>query len=36
MQINHAKEVATILRHNIVQGVRDSKDENAKWGAYCP
>ncbi|EAW20545.1 LYR motif-containing protein [Aspergillus fischeri NRRL 181] len=31
MQINHAKEVATILRHNIVQGVRDSKDENAKW-----
>lgn len=36
MQINHAKEVAAILRHNIVQGVRDSNDEDGKWGAYCP
>ncbi|PYH80246.1 LYR motif-containing protein [Aspergillus aculeatinus CBS 121060] len=31
MQINHAIEVANILRHNIVQGVRDDGDENAKW-----
>lgn len=35
MQINHAKEVAHILRHNIVQGVRASNDESATWGAYC-
>lgn len=32
MQINHALEVANILRHNIVQGVREQGDENAKWG----
>ncbi|EAW13429.1 LYR motif-containing protein [Aspergillus clavatus NRRL 1] len=31
MQINHAKEVADILRHNIVQGVRDGSDEASKW-----
>ncbi|KAL4902722.1 mitochondrial zinc maintenance protein 1, mitochondrial [Aspergillus multicolor] len=31
MQINHAIEVASILRHNIVQGARDAKDEDAKW-----
>jgi hypothetical protein len=36
MQINHALEVASILRHNIVQGARDAEDENAKWGAYLP
>ncbi|RAK96971.1 LYR motif-containing protein [Aspergillus ibericus CBS 121593] len=31
MQINHAIEVANILKHNIVQGVREEGDENAKW-----
>ncbi|BCS30449.1 LYR motif-containing protein [Aspergillus puulaauensis] len=32
MQINHAVEVANILRHNIVQGARDAEaDESAKW-----
>ncbi|KAJ5301508.1 hypothetical protein PENANT_c002G05823 [Penicillium antarcticum] len=31
MQINHAIEVANILRHNIVQGSRAKGDENAKW-----
>ncbi|KAJ5852593.1 uncharacterized protein N7529_011978 [Penicillium soppii] len=31
MQINHAIEVANILRHNIVQGSREQGDENAKW-----
>ncbi|PTU20293.1 hypothetical protein P175DRAFT_0502441 [Aspergillus ochraceoroseus IBT 24754] len=31
MQINHAIEVANILRHNIVQGTRDAADENSKW-----
>ncbi|KAL3474253.1 hypothetical protein BJX99DRAFT_181938 [Aspergillus californicus] len=31
MQINHAVEVADILRHNIVQGARDAADESAKW-----
>ncbi|KAL5365040.1 mitochondrial zinc maintenance protein 1, mitochondrial [Aspergillus floccosus] len=31
MQINHAIEVANILRHNIVQGVRESEDEAARW-----
>ncbi|KAF9888909.1 Mitochondrial zinc maintenance protein 1, mitochondrial [Aspergillus nanangensis] len=31
MQINHAIEVATILRHNIVQGVKESKDDAARW-----
>ncbi|KAJ0422652.1 mitochondrial zinc maintenance protein 1, mitochondrial [Aspergillus carlsbadensis] len=31
MQINHAIEVASILRHNIVQGARSAEDENAKW-----
>lgn len=35
MQINHAVEVANILRHNIVQGARDAEaDESAKWGTY--
>lgn len=34
MQINHAIEVANILRHNIVQGVRESEDEAARWGMY--
>jgi hypothetical protein len=34
MQINHAIEVASILRHNIVQGARSAEDENAKWGTY--
>lgn len=34
MQINHAIEVANILRHNIVQGSREKDDENAKWGMY--
>ncbi|KAL4942095.1 mitochondrial zinc maintenance protein 1, mitochondrial [Aspergillus oleicola] len=31
MQINHAVEVASILRHNIVQGAREAGDEDAKW-----
>lgn len=31
MQINHAIEVANILRHNIVQGAREDGDESAKW-----
>ncbi|KAJ5550600.1 Complex 1 LYR protein [Penicillium sp. DV-2018c] len=31
MQINHAIEVANILRHNIVQGSRPQGDESAKW-----
>ncbi|PYI11987.1 mitochondrial zinc maintenance protein 1, mitochondrial [Aspergillus sclerotiicarbonarius CBS 121057] len=31
MQINHAIEVADILKHNIVQGVREQGDENARW-----
>ncbi|PYH91995.1 mitochondrial zinc maintenance protein 1, mitochondrial [Aspergillus ellipticus CBS 707.79] len=31
MQINHAIEVANILRHNIVQGAREQGDENARW-----
>ncbi|KAJ5774064.1 hypothetical protein N7457_008960 [Penicillium paradoxum] len=31
MQINHAVEVAHILRHNIVQGSRAQGDEAAKW-----
>ncbi|KAA8650137.1 hypothetical protein EYZ11_008769 [Aspergillus tanneri] len=31
MQINHAVEVADILRHNIVQGTRDAENEAAKW-----
>ena len=34
MQINHAIEVANILRHNIVQGSREQGDEAAKWGMY--
>jgi hypothetical protein len=36
MQINHAIEVASILRHNIVQGARSAEDENARWGVYPP
>lgn len=31
MQINHAIEVANLLRHNLVQGVREQGDEDAKW-----
>ncbi|OJJ50637.1 hypothetical protein ASPZODRAFT_55261 [Penicilliopsis zonata CBS 506.65] len=31
MHINHAIEVATILRHNIVQGVKDGQKEDSKW-----
>ncbi|KAJ5332230.1 hypothetical protein N7541_002036 [Penicillium brevicompactum] len=31
MQINHAIEVANILRHNIVQGSREEGNEAAKW-----
>ncbi|KAJ5152711.1 Mitochondrial zinc maintenance protein 1 [Penicillium canariense] len=31
MQINHAIEVANILRHNLVQGAREVGDESAKW-----
>ncbi|KAI9933507.1 hypothetical protein ASPWEDRAFT_616829 [Aspergillus wentii DTO 134E9] len=31
MQINHALEVASILKHNIVQGSREAGDESAKW-----
>jgi hypothetical protein len=34
MQINHAIEVANILRHNIVQGSREEGNEAAKWGMY--
>jgi hypothetical protein len=34
MQIQHAVEAASILRHNIVQGVRDQGDEDGKWGAF--
>lgn len=32
LQINHAIEVANILRHNLVQGARDEGDDAAKWG----
>lgn len=32
MQINHALEVADILKHNLVQGVREADNEEAKWG----
>ena len=32
MQINHAIEVASILKHNIVQGVKEEGNEAAKWG----
>ncbi|KAJ5726838.1 Mitochondrial zinc maintenance protein 1 [Penicillium malachiteum] len=31
MQINHAIEVANILRHNLVQGAREDGNEAAKW-----
>ena len=34
LQINNAIEVATILRHNIVQGAREHGNEDAKWGMY--
>ncbi|KAK4871162.1 hypothetical protein LT330_000399 [Penicillium expansum] len=36
MQINHAIEVANILRHNIVQGSRQQGDETAKWEIVSP
>lgn len=32
MKINHAVEVANILRHNLVQGARENGDDAAKWG----
>lgn len=32
MRINHAVEVANLLKHNIVQGVRESEKEDANWG----
>ncbi|KAJ5691932.1 Mitochondrial zinc maintenance protein 1 [Penicillium macrosclerotiorum] len=31
MQINHAIEVANILRHNLIQGAREDGNEAAKW-----
>ncbi|KAL2001514.1 hypothetical protein VTN02DRAFT_1655 [Thermoascus thermophilus] len=31
MHIQHALETADILRHNIVQGVRDADKEDAQW-----
>jgi hypothetical protein len=34
MQINHAIEVANILRHNLVQGAREAEDESGKWGMF--
>lgn len=34
MRINHAIEVANLLKHNIVQGVRESGEEDANWGMY--
>ena len=34
MQIQHAVEVAYILRHNIVQGAREAENEEGKWGMY--
>lgn len=33
MQIQHALETASILRHNIVQGARDAEKEDGKWGS---
>lgn len=36
MHIQHALETAHILRHNIVQGVRDADKPDAQWGAYRP
>lgn len=35
MQINHALEVADILKHNLVQGVREDGNEDAKWRKWC-
>ena len=35
MQINHAIEVANLLRHNLVQGAREDGNEAAKWGMCC-
>lgn len=32
MRINHAVEVANLLKHNLVQGVRESNEEDANWG----
>lgn len=34
MQINHAIEVANLLRHNLVQGVREGEKEDANWGRF--
>lgn len=31
MRINHAVEVANLLKHNLVQGVRESNEEDANW-----
>ena len=35
MRINHAIEVANLLKHNLVQGVRESEKEDANWGMFC-
>lgn len=35
MQINHAIEVANLLKHNLVQGVREGEKEDANWGMFC-
>ena len=34
MHIQHAIETANILRHNIVQGVRDAEKEDAQWRRF--
>lgn len=36
MQIQHALETASILRHNIVQGSRDAEKADGKWGTLSP
>jgi hypothetical protein len=35
MQIQHALETAEILRHNVVQGVREVEQEDSKWGEFA-
>lgn len=34
MKINHAVEVANILKHNLVQGSRAAGDDAARWGTF--
>lgn len=34
MNIQHAVEVASLLRHNIVQGVRDTDKEDDRWRTF--